>query len=197
MEADLLLDLGAVRTDRPGAGKEALRALDALVPLAQWRTSALLGGGFPQVAEVELEHGPLHEPRMDWACWCEVTASARAYVPGLSYGDYGTQPTAAIARGPSSGNGGPPWGVLRYTTEGEFVLVKVLSRGADNVAVNRAAARELVELPDFRGAVASAGETWLRDCARGRGPQGTGNAEAWLRVGNVQHFAYVVRTLRT
>ncbi|MEK8145190.1 hypothetical protein NKH18_38660 [Streptomyces sp. M10(2022)] len=44
---DLLLDLGSVLPGRLGAGKEALRALDVLVPLAPWRTTAVLGGGFP------------------------------------------------------------------------------------------------------------------------------------------------------
>ncbi|GAA3294761.1 hypothetical protein GCM10020295_20110 [Streptomyces cinereospinus] len=44
---DLLLDMGAVLDDRPDAGKEALRALDALMPLAVWRSATLLGEAFP------------------------------------------------------------------------------------------------------------------------------------------------------
>ncbi|WP_159024565.1 beta family protein [Streptomyces scabiei] len=45
---DLLLDVGTVLPGRPDAGKEALRALDALVALADnWRTVAVLGGAFP------------------------------------------------------------------------------------------------------------------------------------------------------
>lgn len=44
---DLLLDLQAVLPARPDAAKEAMRALDELVPLAAWRTVALLSGGFP------------------------------------------------------------------------------------------------------------------------------------------------------
>ncbi|MFJ1892494.1 hypothetical protein [Streptomyces sp. NPDC088170] len=45
-------------------------------------------------------------------------------------------------------------------------------------------------------AAAGGGEAWLRDCAYGQGPSGTGNAAVWLRVGNVQHMSYVVRSLR-
>ncbi|MFJ5816740.1 hypothetical protein ACIQGT_23020 [Streptomyces sp. NPDC093108] len=51
-------------------------------------------------------------------------------------------------------------------------------------------------MSDFRGAAAGGGEAWLRDCAYGQGPSGTGNAAVWLRVGNVQHMSYVVRSLR-
>ncbi|MEV7402670.1 beta family protein [Streptomyces sp. NPDC091267] len=194
-EADLLLDLGAVPGDRPDAGKEALRALDALMPLTPWRTAALLGGGFPPVTAQMLEQGLRAEPRTDWHVWRELTSS-RGYVPWLSYGDYGIQPARAIGREPSAGRGGPAWGVLRYTTAESFVLAKVLARGEDRTAVNRAAARQLLELPDFRGAVAGAGESWLRDCAHGHGPTGTGNASVWLRVGNLQHMTYVARSLR-
>ncbi len=110
---------------------------------------------------------------------------------------YGIQPTRAFAREPSAGRGGPAWGVLRYTTEESFVLGKMLTRGDGRAAANRSVARRFLELPDFRGATASAGESWLRDCACGRdGAAGTGNATVWLRVGNVQHMSYVVRSLR-
>lgn len=140
-EADLLLDLGAVLGDRPAAGKEALRALDALMPLTPWRTAAFLGGGFPSVTAQMLEEGLRAEPRTDWRAWRELTAAARGYIPWLSFGDYGIQPARAIAREPSAGGGGPAWGVLRYTTAESFVLAKVLARGEDRTAVNRDAAR--------------------------------------------------------
>lgn len=195
VETDLLLDLGAVLTDRAEAAKEALRALDALMPLTPWRTAAVLSGAFPVVTADMLEHGLHAEPRMDWHTWRELSDSGRGYVRWLSHGDYGIQSVRALAREASQG-GGPPWGTLRYTTEDSFVLAKVLARGEDRNTVNRAAARQLVEMPDFRGAAAGAGETWLRDCAHGRGPSGTGNATVWLRVGNVQHMSYVVRSLR-
>ncbi|WP_405548377.1 beta family protein [Streptomyces globisporus] len=195
-EADLLLDLGTVLGDRPDAGKEALRAFDALMPLTPWRTAALLSGGFPSVTAKMLEEGLRAEARTDWRAWRELSVAARGYVPWLSFGDYGIQSPRAIAREPSAGGGGPAWGVLRYTTAESFVLAKVLARGEDRTAVNRAAARRLLELPDFRGAVGGAGESWLRDCARGHGTKGTGNASVWLRVGNLQHMTYVVRSLR-
>ncbi|MFF4094310.1 hypothetical protein ACFYYY_10720 [Streptomyces sp. NPDC001834] len=196
VEADLLLDLGALRADRTDAAKESLRALEALIPLMPWRTAAVLGGGFPDVTARLLEHGTAVEPRWDWLLRGELTDSTREFVRLLAYGDYGIDSTRGITRGPSSGNGGPPWGVLRYTTDESFVLVKVPTRGADRAAAIRAAAREVLALPDFRGAAASAGETWLRDCAHGQGSKGTGNAAAWLQAGNVQHMTHVVRSLQ-
>lgn len=196
VELDLLLDLGAVRADRPDAAKEALRALDALTPLTPWRTAAVLGGGFPDVTAELVEHGAAVEPRWDWLLWRELNHSTREFVHGLTYGDYGIDSSRGITRSPSSGSGGPPWGVLRYTTEESFVLLKVPTRGEDRAADIRAAAQEILALRDFRGAAAGAGETWLRDCALGQGPEGTGNAAVWLQAGNVQHMTFVVRSLR-
>ncbi|MFE3945711.1 hypothetical protein ACFXPV_28225 [Streptomyces sp. NPDC059118] len=91
---------------------------------------------------------------------------------------------------------GRPGGRSATPRRRRFVLAKVLARGEDRITVNRAAARQLVEMSDFRGAAAGAGEVWLRDCAHGQGPSGTGTAAVWLRVGNVQHMSYVVRSLR-
>ncbi|WP_324605401.1 beta family protein [Streptomyces sp. NRRL S-15] len=67
-------------------------------------------------------------------------------------------------------------------------------RGPDRAAVIRGAADRIVQLADFRGALASAGETWLRDCA---GPTtnsgGTGSHKQWVWAGNVQHITHAVR----
>ncbi|GAA4008821.1 hypothetical protein GCM10022384_63160 [Streptomyces marokkonensis] len=194
---DLLLDLGAVLPGRPDAGKEALRALDALVALADdWRTVAVLGGAFPHVTDDMMRFGEPHdEPRADWDMWHEVRAGHRERLSRLRYGDYGVQPAAALAAEP--GGGGPPWGVLRYTAERSFVLCKVWNGGPDRTTDIRAAARRIRDLPDFRNAVASAGETWLRDCADGPATdsEGTGTHTQWLWAGNVQHMTYVVRSL--
>ncbi|MFC9390964.1 beta family protein [Streptomyces venezuelae] len=195
VSADLLLDMGGVLADRPDAGKEALRALDALFPLAPWRSISVLSGSFPQVTAEMLDRGTAERPRYDWAVWHEIAHSGRAYVPLLSYGDYGTQPADAIARVPRPDQkGGPDWGFLRYTTEQAFVMAKVLHRGGERIALNRAAARELVSLAEFRGPLASVGDSWLRDCAHGDGS--TGGFRKWLSVGNAQHFAFVAHTLR-
>ncbi|MEW2313895.1 beta family protein [Streptomyces bauhiniae] len=195
---DLLLDMGAVFADRPDAGKEALRALDALMPLADWRSAALLGGGFPRVTADMLEQGTWDEPRADWHMWHEVRASERAYAPRLRYGDYGTQSVAALAQVPVTGRkGGPPWGVLSYTTENSYLLFKMLTRGPDRIAVNRSAARQVTELPEFREAGGGQGEAWLSSCAHGPSwtGAGAGGPSEWLRVGNLQHMTYVVHSL--
>ncbi|MEU3513176.1 hypothetical protein ABZ733_36050 [Streptomyces longwoodensis] len=41
--------------------------------------------------------------------------------------------------------------MLRYTTDSSYSVIKTLARGPDRVAVNRAAARWITELPEFRG----------------------------------------------
>ncbi|MFD6424683.1 beta family protein [Streptomyces sp. NPDC060198] len=204
-ETDLLIDLGGVLADRTGAHKEALRALDALVPLADWRSVVTIGGGFPHVTAEMLDRGVREEPRRDWEVWREIRRHLAGRLPDLGFGDYGVQRAAALARPyrPEQG-GGPDWGYLRYTTDRTFALVKVVHSGPERTRTNREAARELLRLPDFRGALASSGERWLRDCARslthpavrtGSDGPGTGNAATWLRVGNVQHMTHVVRSL--
>ncbi|MEV4923354.1 beta family protein [Streptomyces roseoverticillatus] len=195
---DLLLDMGAVLDDRPDAGKEALRALDALMPLAVWRNAALLGGAFPRATADMLEEGSCEGSRAEWRMWHEVLAVGRAYAPLLHYGDYGVQPPSALAQAPAPGKkGGPPWGVLRYTTDSSYLLFKVLARGPDRIDVNRRTARRIIQLPEFRGAGAGQGEKWLSDCANGplSTSEGVGGPTEWLRAGNLQHMTYVVRSL--
>lgn len=194
---DLLLDLGSVLADRPDAGKEALRALDALVSLAEWRTTAVLAGGFPRVTADMLDGGLREDPRTDWHMWKEVRASGRSYAAALSYGDYGVQPTSALAQAPRDSSGGPAWGFLRYTTDRSFVLCGTLARGTDRIEVNRRAARRILDLAEFRGPGAGDGEQWLYDCANGplTDSRGTGNHTQWLWSGNVQHMTYVARCL--
>ncbi|CAL9570498.1 hypothetical protein SUDANB120_04837 [Streptomyces sp. enrichment culture] len=194
VEADLLLDLGAVRADRPDAAKEALRALDTLVPLMPWRTTAVLAGGFPDVNGPLMEDGTAVEPRWDWMAWRELHGSSRDHLRRLAYGDYGVVSPDRLAQPP--GGGPATWGVLRYTTDASFVLVRVPRKGPDATAATRAAAAELCALPGFRGAAASAGETWLRDCACDRDGAGPGNFGTWLRTGSIQHMTYAVRSLR-
>ncbi|WP_329135994.1 beta family protein [Streptomyces sp. NBC_01476] len=118
------------------------------------------------------------------------------YLSRLTYGDYGVQPVTALVQMP--GGGGPPWGVFRYTTDNWFVLCKVLNRGPDRASGIRAAASRIRDPPEFRGAAARAGETWLRDCAGGplASSEGTGQVIDWLRAGNIQHVTYVVRCLQ-
>ncbi|WP_330333142.1 beta family protein [Streptomyces sp. NBC_00536] len=195
VRVDLLLDLGAVKEGRPDAGKEALRALDALVPLAPWRTVAVLNGGFPEVTTDMLDQGLREFPRADRQVWHEIGDSGRAYRGLLTYGDYGVQSPTAISRPPGSGGGGPSWGFLRYTLDGAFVLGRMLATGDGKTAHNRATAREFLAHPGFRGPAFSSGEGWLSDCAQALGRGGTGNFGTWLWVGNVQHMTYAVRYL--
>ncbi|MFK8910277.1 beta family protein [Streptomyces sp. YS-3] len=193
VRVDLLLDLVAVLADRPDAGKEALRALDALVSLAPWRTVAVIGGGMPALTAELMDQGLHDEPRTDWTLWCETAESGRPYLSLLTYGDYGIQAASDLARVPQ-GKGGPPWGALRYTTDRSFVIVKMLARGEGHATNNRFMARHLLDSPGFRKPSTSAGEAWIRDCAQGSG--GTGTFSTWLWVGNAQHMTYVVQSLR-
>uniref|UniRef100_UPI002A840DCB beta family protein n=1 Tax=Streptomyces sp. CRN 30 TaxID=3075613 RepID=UPI002A840DCB len=155
---DLFLDLMTVSPRRPDAAKEALRALDMLVPLASWRTVAVLSGGFPESPEGLRRGVPHEEPRPDWDTWHEISHSEPSYLSQLRYGDYATHPVSYVSD-PAPGRPGA-WGLLRYTTARSYHLVKV-RHGKSYDAQNRSAARLITGLSDFRGSGASAGERWL------------------------------------
>ncbi|MEV5881408.1 hypothetical protein AB0L74_01510 [Streptomyces sp. NPDC052020] len=194
VRVDLLLDLQAVRPGRPDAGKEALRALDALVPLTSWRTVAALAGGFPDDIDGLLERDRGDADRIDWETWYEIRASGRSYAEAVRYGDYGTLPARNLSRAADDGDRSP-FGLLRYTTARSFLLARFWAGKRGETGVTREAARWITESPDFRGEGASKGDLWYRQCARTTGSKGTGNAGTWNKVGNVQHMTYVVRCL--
>lgn len=190
--ADLFLDLATVLSDRPDAAKEALRALDALILLTSWRTVTVASGGFPAPPDDFREGVPYEAPRTDWEAWHEILHSERPYLPQLRFGDYGIHPAVYVTQTPPARGGGPPWGVLRYTTGRSYHLAKV-PYGRQYDDANRQAARCLTGLADFRGAGAGGGERWLRD--RAEGCVSTGNHSTWNQVGNIQHMTFAVRSL--
>jgi hypothetical protein len=194
VQVDLLLDLQTVLPGRPDAGKEALRALDALVPLTSWRTIAVLAGGFPDEVDGLLDRERGEADRTDWDLWHEIQASERSYAEFVRYGDYGTLPARNLGRAADDGDRSP-FGLLRYTTERSFLLARFWAEKRGETGVTREAARWITGFPDFRGEGASKGDRWYQQCARTTGSKGTGNAGTWNTVGNVQHMTYVVRCL--
>ncbi|WP_405408442.1 beta family protein [Streptomyces decoyicus] len=192
---DLLLDLGAVTDEHHSADKWALRALDLLGPLYRWRTVAVMAGAFPGSLPEFFPAAPEEAHRFDWDIWHMVRHVWSGHPLPVTYGDYGAHHTGGADQ-PSDSGGGPPWGVLRYTAERTFLLVKTPTAGEDRSVIVRSHARQLVGAHDFRGPAFSAGERWLRDCAYGEGGSGSGNPATWIWAGHIQHMTYVVHTLR-
>ncbi|MEV0786911.1 hypothetical protein AB0I52_28925 [Streptomyces sp. NPDC050423] len=191
---DLLLDLGEVTDEHHQADKWALRAWDLLGRLHRWRTVVVLAGSVP-CSVTDLAVGAMTEPhRFDWDILHMMLHAGAAVVPRLTYGDYGAQHTRG-ADYPTDGGGGPPWGLLRYTTERTFLLAKAATDGEDRAAGIRSLARQITETREYRGAGFSDGDCWLEQCARGTGTQGTGGAGTWIQAGHSQHMTYVSRQL--
>ncbi|WP_405822997.1 hypothetical protein OG705_24265 [Streptomyces sp. NBC_00838] len=95
---DLLLDLHRVFDERPDAGKEALRALDALHPLADWRDVTTLSGSYPDHPGEFTAYGVRGEAgRADWELWHELRHSGRDYAPLIRYGDYAARDVDAAS----------------------------------------------------------------------------------------------------
>ncbi|MEV6728001.1 hypothetical protein [Streptomyces sp. NPDC051364] len=184
---DLLLDLEAVTEEDHQAEKCALRALELLGPLTRWRSIVLLAGSFPPTAPEPAGWGPIEAHRHDWDVW-HMVRHARPELPvDVTYGDYGAHHAFAADSG---AGGGPPWGVLRYTTDRTFILAKAPTIGEGHAEEVREIARRMIAEPGFRGAGFSDGDRWLQECATGTGTSGVGNAEWWIRAGHSQHLAY-------
>ncbi|WP_432254158.1 beta family protein [Streptomyces sp. HNM1019] len=160
----------------PGRRQRSSQRSRRAGPAAPWRTVVVAAGGFPEPPDGCLESGWYEAPRPDWDTWHEIHHSGRSYLPLLQYGDYGILPAGYAAQTPASGNGGPSWGLLRYTTTRSFFLAKVLQRGEHRDAINRDAARRLTRLADFRPSAVT-GEGWLRE--RAQGSVSTGNHSVW------------------
>ncbi|MET7474732.1 hypothetical protein ABZT17_10295 [Streptomyces sp. NPDC005648] len=191
---DLLLDLQTVLLSRPDAGKEALRALDTLVPLAAWRTVSQLAGGFPNEVDRVLDRDRGEAERADWDTWHELRASRRPYAQSVRYGDYGILAARNLLRS-ADDDDRSRYGLLRYTTERTFLLARFWAEKRGETGVTREAARWITGFPDFRGSAASTGDRWYAQCADTTGAQGTGNAQTWNTMGNIQHMTHVVRCL--
>ncbi|WP_327339753.1 MULTISPECIES: beta family protein [unclassified Streptomyces] len=196
---DLILDAGEVR-DVAESGKRSLVALDLLGSLLPWRTVVLTAGAFPRAAET-FEAGAAsaitsRPERHDWALheWIRRARPDQAPV----YGDYSVEHAlGANLAEDRFGGYGPPWGLLRYTGPGHFLVARAPTRGNHRTDRVRALARWIVRDEAFRcsGADRSSAEDWWEACAEGVGSRGSGSPETWSRMGHIQHLTYVTRCL--
>nr|WP_225320895.1 beta family protein [Streptomyces luteolifulvus] len=118
--------------------------------------------------------------------------------PGAACADWGSgYRSRASGTATLGGTSGACWPELVQPSSGSYPLFKALTRGSGRIAVNRSAARRIIELPEFRGAGAGQGEGWLSACVHGplSTSEGVGGPTEWLRAGNLQHMTYVVRSL--
>ncbi|MFF2460666.1 beta family protein [Streptomyces mirabilis] len=194
---DLILDVGAV-ADATESNKRALGALDLFGVLVPWRTVVLASGAFPRVPENSETQPAYITQRHDRRLHQAVHAARPDFPRAVMYGDYSVE-HAFSANIPSVRRpGGPPWGLLRYTTPDGFLVARVPTGGADRASRVRAKARWITESDSFRDihrSDHSEGERWLHACAYGTGRDGSGNAETWIKVGHIQHMTFVVNQL--
>ncbi|MEU9204705.1 hypothetical protein [Streptomyces sp. NPDC048332] len=196
---DLILDAGEV-DDVAGSGKRAVIALDLLGSLLPWRTVVLTAGAFPRAAET-FEAGAAsavtaRPERHDRALHDWIRRVRPEQVP--VYGDYSVEHVlGANLADDRFARYGPPWGLLRYTGPGHFLVARAPTRGNHHTDRVRALARWIVRDEVFRrsGADRSAAEDWWEACAEGAGPRGSGNPERWVQMGHIQHLSYVTRCL--
>ncbi|MFG2595398.1 hypothetical protein [Streptomyces sp. NPDC048462] len=193
-QLDLLLDAGEVH-DVAEAGKRSVIALDLLGSLLPWRTVALTAGAFPRAAGTTGTAAAAGPERHDWALrdWIRRARPEQAPV----YGDYSVEHAlSANLADDRFGRYGPPWGLLRYTGPGHFLVARVPTRGSHHADRVRAMARRIVADGAFRrsGPGRSAAEDWWEACAMS-GTGGSGNPETWIKVGHIQHLTYVAQCL--
>lgn len=171
-------DLGRRRASRPDAHRPPRRP----VPRPRHRPARpprrCQGGcaspGHPDPAHV-LAHGDRHgrmaspnrpttsgrasrtRPRVRTGRPGTRSAAANARTcPDCATATTGSNPATYVTQTPPARGGGPPWGILRYTTARSYHLSKV-PHGKQYDDANRQAARCFTGLVEFRGSKASAG----------------------------------------
>ncbi|GAA4946937.1 hypothetical protein GCM10023238_11600 [Streptomyces heliomycini] len=194
---DLLLDMGAVLDDRPDAGKEALRALDALM---RWRCGAAplcSGEAFPGSVPTCWRKGRTRSRGRSGArgtrCVPRAGPMLRCSVTGLRGAASGCPRPGSGARE----EGRPALGCAPLHHR-QFVRRRQdvdPGAGPDRRQPRRGP-------PDHRaarvpGCAGRQGEEWLSACANGplSAGEGVGGPTEWLRAGNLQHMTFVVRSL--
>ncbi|OQR63319.1 hypothetical protein B6E66_15545 [Streptomyces maremycinicus] len=192
--ADLILDMGAV-TEGDESAKNAIAALDLLGTLQPWRTVVLASGAFPRTPDQPATVAAYQVRRLDRQLHRAVRAARPTFSGTVVYGDYSVEHAFSADIPSGDDRYGPPWGLLRYTAPEAFLVARAPLRGPERVDRVRAMARWITESEAFRGADHSEGERWLHECAEGEGPQGSGNAETWIRAGHIQHLNFTARQL--
>ena len=186
-DLDVIVDLGLLTRDSVGLSAALLpRALNDVAAVGAWRSMTVLGGSFPENL-TGFAQGITPIEQLEWGLWQQIL-QRQGLNRKPSFGDYTIQhpiPTELPAFPRTSA-------AIRYTTTGEWLVFR--GRGLHVLAAGgfqqyRTLSLDCLNHPAYHGANYSAGDTFISECAAGRG--GTGNTTTWRFVGANQHMVFV------
>jgi hypothetical protein len=189
-DTDLVLDLGAVRTQ--AAAQHAERTARAALAWARrqpWRSVTLACGAFPASISGLPYRTATPVPRWDAVLWARITGGLLGgQDAGIGYGDYAVgSPELAAGRAPSPNlryTGKRHWHVYRYPKADKGDMSTFYDLCQDVVASGHWPAR---------GGEFSWGDEQIGRCARHH--RTPGNATVWRAIGTSHHLAVVTGRL--
>ncbi len=189
---DLLLDLRYLGAEPAAARTQMLvRAIQNIQNLDTWRSIIFTGSSMPNSLEGVCERGSHgYLARRELEIWLALQNSSVKRLP--TFGDYTTVPplyaemdTRTIAKhlGPN----------VKYTLDKRWYVSRGHSFQKNGSAQYFSIARDIVSLPDFRGASASHGDHFIAQ--RAHGGTTCGNPEQWVTASVNSHITWQTRCL--
>lgn len=197
-DIDLILDLGSVYGDSAEVVYLASRLVLAETPyITDWRNLAMASSSFPKaIGNSVAPNGVKEFERSEWTGWNKLAGLKK--LPRLPiFSDY------SVAHPEVFDDIDPRHmklsGSIRYTTDQHWLIIKgerLTGKGARGYPQFHDLSKRLLENNHYRGSDASAGDDYIFKCAH---PEDaavtTGNLTTWRKIGNNQHFEYVIQQL--
>jgi hypothetical protein len=177
--ADLVLDYGSIRDERPSALRRHLvEVLEGLPEPGRWRSLILAAGSFPRDLSAIPRYSPTTLRRSEWELWSWLRERELPRLP--SYGDYGVlHPGAAQASARLPDNvrytAGPVWQVVRGARSGREEPDQDFLAACVQVLDSQPCGDEFIRIQIQRGTVPDPAQ--------------------WLAASLLRHLAVVLRQL--
>ncbi|MFG1381257.1 beta family protein [Xanthobacter versatilis] len=189
-DCDFVVDMGYISS----TGRSIITARGALaaVPFSSdWASLVLVAGSFPENLAGYAVGTHIVE-RHEWSVWLANRSVAGRVV---TYGDYATIHPLPVEEGldPRTMN---PTASVRYTFEDTWILLRgqgTRTRGSQGFSQFYGHADTIVNMPQYRGAAFSFGDTKIMRIHQR--VENQGNLETWITIGVNHHIAELVGQL--
>lgn len=187
-QIDIVLDLDEILKDQAKIMTMAAKACLEKIPMINdWRSLIITGSSFP--ADIQTDTSETYH-RAEWSVWNRLLKEPPARIPTFS--DYAIERPEPLSPDidPRFLKVSPQ---LRYTTEGDWFILKARSAKKFGYQQFNQICRELISSPAYQGEDFSAGDKYIKLCAQDE--EGPGNATTWRRVGFSHHMEFVAKQI--
>ena len=189
--SDLVLDLGALTPARRYVtADQAIRLIDRLPNIHQWRTFTVASTSFPKNLAGLPQSGFTRVNRNEWMIWKEIVQGGKRLRRRPLFGDYAiahTEPPEVDPRKMRTSAS------IRYTCETAWLVLKGRSLIRYGYEQFHGLCGDLTERSEYSGSALSWGDKYIQECAAQL--VSNGNLTTWRKVGTSHHLAFVVRQL--